>query len=171
MKKIIAILAVFATAFSLASCSVKNDKTTAELVSEQEAEYQQLIESMSQAEIEISENVIKNVKDIGKTQRNKQIVLKRPFAFGEHYRIYVFNRKGICEKVRDYYFYNRLDLFELNNKKQKENTGKKKIDSDKSARMVAFESVYHEEELNKFDQMYDLINEMVISNDGYEIIE
>ena len=31
MKKILAILAALATVFSLASCSVKNDKTTAEL--------------------------------------------------------------------------------------------------------------------------------------------
>ena len=171
MKKIIAILAVFATAFSLASCSVKNEKTTAELVSEQEEEYQQLIESMSQAELEVSEHVIKNVKDIGKTVKNKQIVLKMPYANGEHYQIYIFNRKGICEKVRDYYFYNSSDLFELNNEKQKEKTRKKKIDSDKDARMVAFESEYDIEGRNKYDQIYEFFNDEAFLNEGYEIIK
>ncbi|MBR5562219.1 MAG: hypothetical protein IKW12_03625 [Clostridia bacterium] len=171
IKKILAILAALTTVFSLASCSVKNDKTTEELVSEQEAEYEQLIESMSQAELEVSENVIKNIKDIGKTVKNKQIVLKTPYAHGERYRIYIFNKKGICEKVRDYCFFNSSELFELNNEKQKEKTQEKKIDSDKDARMVAFESEYDIEERNKFDQIYDYYNSDEGRAAGYEIIE
>ena len=171
MKKILAILAAFATALSLASCSVKTDKTTAELVSEQEAEYQQLIESLTQAELEVSENVIKNVKDIGKTVKNKQLVLKVDYANGERYQIYIFNRKGICEKVREYYFYNTAEIFEINNEKQKEKTRKKKIDSDKSARMIAFESDYDIEERNTFDQLYEYYDNEASVAQGFVIIK
>lgn len=171
MKKILAILAALTTVFSLASCSVKNDKTTAELVSEQEAEYQQIIESMTQAELEVSEKVIKNVKDIGKTVKNKQIVLKVAYANGERYQIYLFNRKGICEKVREYYFYNTAEIFEINNEKQKEKTRKKKIDSDKDARMIAFESEYDIEERNKFDQIYDFYDNEESIAQGFEIVK
>ncbi len=171
MKKIIAILAVFATAFTLASCSVKNDKTTAELVSEQEAEYQQLIESMSQAEAEVSENVIKNVEDIGKTQKNKQIVVKVASANSEHYQVFIFNRKGICQKIRDYYFYDTVDKFEIADEKQKETSRKKKVDSDKDARMIVLESDYEVEERNQFDQILELYKNEDSKAQGFEVIE
>lgn len=171
MKKIIAILAAFATALSLASCSVDNDKTAADYIAEQEAEYSQLIESLTQAEIERSEKMVKNIEDLGKTQKNKQIVVRVPYANGEHYQIFVFNRKGICEKVRDYYFYETDEMFERNNEKQKENVNKKKIDSDKTARMVAFEKDYDVEERNQFDQIYELYSGEEPKARGYEVIE
>lgn len=171
MKKIIAILAAFATALSLASCSVNNNKTTAELVSEQDAEYSQLIESLTQAEIERSEKMIKNIEDLGKTEKNKQIVVKVASANGEHYQIFVMNRKGICEKVRDYYFYDTAEKFEIANEKQKETSRKKKIDSDKTARMIAFESEYNIEERNQFDQILELYKNEDSKAQGFEVIE
>ncbi len=171
MKKIIAILAAFAAALSLASCSVDNDKIAADYIAEQEAEYSQLIESLTQAEIERSEKMVKNIDDLGKTQKNKQIVVRVPYAHGEHYQIFVFNRKGICEKVRDYYFYETVEMFERNNEKQKENLNKKKIDSDKTARMVAFEKDYDIEERNQFDQIYELYSSEEAKAQGYEVIE
>ncbi len=171
MKKIIAILAALATALSLASCSVKNDKTTAELVSEQEAEYSRIIESMSQAEIERSEKMVKNIEDLGKTQKNKQIVVKVAYPNGEHYQVFTFNRKGICQKIRDYYFYQTAEMFEIGNEKQKETTRRKKIDTDKTARMIAFESDYDVEERNKFDQIYELYKNEDSKAQGYEVIE
>lgn len=171
MKKIIAILAAFATALSLASCSVNNNKTTAELVSEQDAEYSRIIESMTQAEIERSEKMIKNIEDLGKTQKNKQIVVKVASANGEHYQIFVMNRKGICEKVRDYYFYDTAEKFEIANEKQKETSRMKKIDSDKTARMIAFESEYNIEERNQFDQILELYKNEDSKAQGFEVIE
>lgn len=171
MKKIIAILAAFATALSLASCSVNNNKTTAELVSEQEAEYQQLIESLSQAEIERSEKMVKNIEDLGKTQKNKQIVVKVAYPNGEHYQVFLFNRKGICQKVRDYYFYETVEMFEISNERQKETERKKKIDADKAARMIAFESEYEIEERNQFDQILELYKNEDSKIQGFEVIE
>lgn len=171
MKKIIAILAVFATALSLASCSVENDKTTAELVSEQDAEYSQLIESLSQAEVERSEKMVKNIEDLGKTQKNKQIVVKVAYPNGEHYQVFIFNRKGICQKVRDYYFYETAEMFEIGNERQKETVDKKKIDSDEAARMIAFESKYEIEERNQFDQILELYKNEDSKIQGFEVIE
>lgn len=171
MKKIIAILAAFATALSLASCSVNNNKTTAELVSEQDAEYQQLIESLSQAEIERSEKMVKNIEDLGKTEKNKQIVVKVAYPNGEHYQVFLFNRKGICQKVRDYYFYETVEMFEISNERQKETERKKKIDADKTARMIAFESEYEIEERNQFDQILELYKNEDSKIQGFEVIE
>lgn len=171
MKKIIAIIGAFAAVVSFASCSVKPTKTTAELVSEQEAEYQEIIESLTQAELEVSEKVVENVGEIGKTQKNKRLVIKMPYANGERYQIFIINRKGVCEKVEEYYFYNTAELFELNNEKQKEKTRKKKIASDKDARMIAYESDHDIEGRNTFDQLYDFYNTDNFKNAGYEIIE
>ena len=171
MKKVLAILAVFATALSLASCSPKTDKTTAELVSEQEAEYSRIAESYAQAEIERSEKVVKSIEDLGKTQKNKQIVVKVAYPNGEHYQVFVFNRKGICQKVRDYYFYQTVEMFEIGNEKQKESNRRKKIDSDKTARMIAFESEYDIEERNQFDQILELYKNEDSKAQGYEVIE
>ncbi len=171
MKKIIAIIAAFATALSLASCSVDNDKTAADYIAEQEAEYSQLIESLTQAEIERSEKMVKNIEDLGKTEKNKQIVVKVASANSEHYQVFLMNRKGICEKVRDYYFYESLEMFERNNERQKESGRQKKIDSDKTARMIAFESDYEIEERNKFDQIYELYKNDESKAQGFEVIE
>ena len=60
---------------------------------------------------------------------------------------------------------------ELNNEKQKEKTRKKKIDSDKDARMVAFESEYDIEGRNKYDQIYEFFNDEAFLNEGYETIK
>ena len=171
MKKIIAILTAFAAALSLASCSMKNDKTTADYLTEQAIEESQLIESLTQAEIERSEKMVKNIEDIGKTEKNKQIVVKVASANGEHYQIFVMNRKGICEKVRDYYFYDTAEKFEIANEKQKETSRKKKIDSDKTARMIAFESEYNIEERNQFDQILELYKNEDSKAQGFEVIE
>lgn len=171
MKKIFAILTALAAALSFASCSVKNNKTTADYLTEQAIEESRLIESLTQAEIERSEKMIKNIEDLGKTEKNKQIVVKVASANGEHYQIFVMNRKGICEKVRDYYFYDTAEKFEIANEKQKETSRKKKIDSDKTARMIAFESEYNIEERNQFDQILELYKNEDSKAQGFEVIE
>lgn len=171
MKKLIAIISVLAALVSFASCSVKNEKTAEELISEQDAEYSQLIESLTQAEIERSEKMVKNIDDIGKTEKNDQIVVKVAAANGEHYQVFLFNRKGICQKVRDYYFYDSIEMFEISNEKQKETTRKKKIDADKEARMIVFESEYDIEERNQFDQILELYKNEDSKAQGFEVIE
>lgn len=171
MKKLIAVLSILATVLSLAACSVESGKTTAELVSEAEAEKSQLVESSIQAEVEYSEQVVKSVDKMGKTEKNKQLVIKRPYANGEHYQVFVLDRKGICKTVIDYYYYNSVELFENNNQKQKEKTSRKKIDSDPASRMVAFEREYDVEERNTFDQLYEFFSDESFKEAGYIIIE
>lgn len=171
MKKIISILAAVAAIISLASCSFSGGKTAAERVSEVEAEMSQKIEQSIQEEIAVSEKLVKNVKDIGKTQKNKQLVVKVDYAHGEHYQVFVMTKKGICKKVIDYYFFNTAELFEQNNEKQKESTRQKKIDSDPEARMIAYESDYTIEERNQFDQLYELYSNEESKAQGFTVIE
>ena len=171
MRKIAAILLTFAALFSLAACSVDSGKTTAELVSEAEAERSMLVESSIQAEVERSEAVIKSVDKIGKTEKNKRLVIKRPYAHGERYQVYVMNKKGICKEIIDYYFYNTLELFERNSEKQKTDTGRKKIDSDRATRMVAFKRDFDMGEDITFEVLYDRFAKGVEAGSGIIIIE
>lgn len=171
MRKIMALLLTFAALFSLAACSVDSGKTAAELVSEAEAEQSMLIESSIQAEVDRLEEMDESVDGIGKTQKNKQIVVKLPYANGEHYQVYVMNKKGICKEVLDYYYYNTLELFERNNEKQKEDLRKKKFDSDPVTRMVAFKSDYDVGEDVTFDQLYDRFVQVIETGSKMTIIE
>ncbi len=171
MKKIISVLAALAAVFSLASCSVNGGQTTAERVSEIEIEMSQMVEESIQAETKRAEKIVKTVKDIGKTKKNEQLVVKVDYANGEHYQVFVMNKKGICQKVNDYYFYDTLELFNINNEKQKEKTRMKKIDSDPETRMIAYESDYTIEERNKFDQLYELYSNEESKAQGFTVIE
>lgn len=171
MKKIISILVALSAVLSLVSCSVDSGKTTAEKLSEAEVERSRLVEESIQAEVERSEEVADSVDKIGKTQKNKRIVVSVPFAYGKQYQVYVINRKGICDEVLNYYYYDSVDLFELNNEKQKEETLQKKIDSDASTRMIVFKSEYNNERRNRFDSLYEMFSGENFVKEGYVIIE
>lgn len=171
MRKIMALLLTFAALFSLAACSVDSGKTTAELVSEAEAEQSMLVESSIQAEVERSEEMVESIDKIGKTEKNKQLVIKRPYAHGERYQVYVMNKKGICKEVIDYYFYNTSEMFERNNEKQKSETSKKKIDSDPATRMVVFKTDYDVGEDVTFEMLYDRFAQGITDGSDIVIIE
>ncbi|MBQ2842263.1 MAG: hypothetical protein IJE72_04435 [Clostridia bacterium] len=155
MKKILAVLAAFATLFSLASCKVENNKTTAEKVSEAEMEQSMLVESSIMAETVREEKMVRSIEDIGKTQKGKQVVIKINAADYEHYRVYPVNKKGVCKKEIDYYFFDSIDAYNIKSKKPKVETRQKLIDADPEARMVVFESKYEEDALITFDQLYE----------------
>lgn len=167
MKKILAILAVFASLFSFASCKMQNNKTTAELVSEAEAEQSMLIESSIQAETLREEKLVKNIDDIGKSEKKKQLVLKRD---DDHYQVFVMNKKNICTKVIDYYFYESAETYNM--KALAKDTGRQKlIDKDDEARMLAYESDYNIEERNTYDQIYEFFSDPGYAEVGIVIVE
>lgn len=167
IKKILAILAALATVFSLASCSVKNDKTTEELVSEQEAEYEQLIESMTQAEIERSEKINKSVNKFGKTEKGKRIVVELPYAHGKEYRVFEMDKNQECKYTINYYFFDNNEIFELN-KKSKDKT---KYDVDNETKMVAYKSEYESSMYRTYDELYDFYTSDAAIQNNYIVIE
>lgn len=171
MKKILAVIAAFATVISLASCKMESNKTTAERVSEAEAERSQAIEASIQAETKRFEKIDENIDYIGKTEKNKQIVIERVGIDCQHYQVYVFNRKGICNKLIDYYFYDSIEAFNIRNEDSKEKTRQKKIKSDPEARMVAFESDYDVEERNTYEQLYDHFVDATFEEDAVRMVK
>ena len=167
MKKILAILAVFASLFSLASCKMQNNKTTAELVSEAEAEQSMLIESSIQAETLREEKLVKNVDDIGKSEKKKQLVLKRD---DDHYQVYVMNKKNICTKVLDYYFFETAESYNMKALDKKIGS-KKLVEKDDEARMLVYEKDYDIEERNTYDQLYEYFSDPGYAEVGIVIVE
>lgn len=167
MKKILAILAAFAAVLSLASCKVQNNKTTAELVSEAELEQSQLVESSIQAETQREEKIVENVGDIGKSEKKKQLVLKRG---DDHYQVFVMNKKNICTKVRDYYFFDSIEGYNIK-ASDKEKGRQKLVDKDPESRMLVYESDYEIEERNTYDQIYEFFSDPAYAEVGIIIVE
>lgn len=167
MKKILAIIAVLATVLSLASCKMKNNKTTAELVSEAEIEQSMLVESSIQAETQRVEKIDENVDKIGKSQKKKQLVLKRG---DDHYQVFVMNKKNICTKVHDYYFFESIEGYNI--KASDKTKGRQKlIDKDPESRMLVYESDYDIEERNTYDQIYEFFSDPRYAEVGIVIVE
>ena len=167
MKKILAILAAMATAFSLVSCKMQNNKTTAELVSEAEAKQSMLIESSIQAETVREEKVVENIDIIGKSEKKKQLVLQRD---EDHYQVFVMNKKNICTKRRDYYFFESLESYNI----KADDVGTKNskiVEKDPVARMVVYESDFEPEDRQTYDELYEFFSDPAYAEVGIFIIE
>lgn len=167
MKKILAVIAAVAAVLSLASCKVQNNKTTAELVSEAEIEQSMLVESSIQAETQREEKIIENVGDIGKSKKKEQLVLKRG---DDHYQVFVMNKKNICTKVLDYYFFESVEAYNI--KVNDKSKGRQKlVDKDPESRMLVYESDYDIEERNTYDQIYEFFSDPAYAEVGIVIVE
>lgn len=168
MKKILAILAAFATLFSLAACKMQSNKTTAERVSDAEAEYSMLVASSIQAETERAEKIVKSIEDIGKSQKGKQLVLQR----GEdHYQVYVMNKKSICTKVIDYYFFDNIEAYNIKSNDPKKSGNAKRIIDDPEARMIAYEKDFQAGEIDTYDEIYEMFSDPGYAERGIYIVE
>ncbi len=165
MKKIIAILTAFAAALSLASCSMKNDKTTADYLTEQAIEESQLIESLTQAAIEHSQKVNKAVDKLGKTEKGKRLVIEVPYAHGKEYRVFEMDKNQECKYTINYFFYDDEEVFMIN----KENDDK--YDVDKDLKMVAYKNDYESFSHKTYDDLYELYSSDSAIQDGYVIIK
>lgn len=168
MKKILAILSVFATIFTLASCKMQSDKTTAERVSEAEVERSMLIESSIQAETLREEKIIKSIEDIGKSKKGKQLVLKRD---EDHYQVFVMNKKNVCTKIVDYYFFDDIEAYNLKSNEPKKTGSRKRIIDDPEARLIAYEKDYDTDERNTYDEIYEFFSDPAYAEVGIIIVE
>ena len=91
MKKILALIAVAATLFSLSACKI-NGKMTAE---ERESSR---VEQSLKVEREYIEGVNETVEDeIGKTVKGKRLVVRADVPTGYKYTVYEFDRKQMIK--------------------------------------------------------------------------
>lgn len=170
MKKIIAIIAVFAVLFSLSACKMKQkDLSDDEIQSYLSAEESKQVEQSLKVERDYIEGVDEQVDDkIGKTKKNKKLVVEVSTTAGYEYIVFEFSGKGILKKKLSYYFYNDVETYRF----VAEHGGgsdKEIVDTDDKARMVVYN--YKNLPEKDYDGLYETYSLDTAAEMGYRIIE
>ncbi len=164
MKKILALIAVAATLFSLSACKINGNMTAEERESSR-------VEQSLKVEREYIEGVNETVDDeIGKTIKGKRLVIKGGTALGYEYTVFVFDKK---EKLKDEYSYQFFDLsvnYEATLEIKETGHGKQ-IDHDKKSRMVVYKKDSKDLAEDTFDSLYKAYSNPQVIELGYTIIE
>lgn len=165
MKKILALIAIAATLFSLSACKLGGKKMTAA-----ERESSRVEESLK-VEREYIEGVNETVEDeIGKTKKGERLVIKGSTALGYEYTVYVFDKK---EKLKEEYSYQFFDLpvnYEATLEIKETGHGKQ-VDHDEKSRMVVYKKASKDLAEDTFDSLYEVYSNPQLTELGYTIIE
>ncbi len=168
MKKLIALIAVFAAALSLSACTV--NMTPEEKQAYYAAEESKRVAASIQAENDYIDGVNKHSEEtIGKTIKDKRLVIKDFFTLGYEYRVFEFNKKGDITHHYLYKFYDEIENYEVQLEIDKSSTSKKIIDKDPKARMIVYE--IKETAPQTFDEIYQAYSDPAIIERGYSIVE
>lgn len=178
MKKIISLLLILAALVSFAACKVKPSEKETEPFSPdefqsqldaQQAERQSQIEASIQEQSEIQEEIDEYIAKVGKTKKNKELVLKTEFALGRKYQKYFFDKKGNVEYRYDYFFFDSKDNYEATIQESKDDKHSKVVEKDKDLNMV----VVKESKIgaSTFDKMYEAYKQPEVIDLGYSIVE
>ena len=76
MEKVIAVLIVAASLLSLTACKMKKEMSNEEFQASLAADESKRVAESIKVEEEYSEGIAENVEEIGKTVKNKRLVLK-----------------------------------------------------------------------------------------------
>lgn len=136
MKKIFAVLLLCAIAVSLSACHSKKNMTDDEYSDYVAAEQSKRVAESIEAEEKISEGFAKVTDDVGKTIKNKKLVIYKDDGFTKMYRVIMMDKDGQGDYMVSYYFAPTKDAYNqlLQSGKEDKNIYKK----DASSRMVAF---------------------------------
>ncbi|MBQ8764082.1 MAG: hypothetical protein IJZ07_08260 [Clostridia bacterium] len=168
MKKLIAVIAVFAAVLSLSACKTFN-MTPEEKQEYYAAEESKKVAASIQAENDYIEGVNKHSEEtIGKTIKDKKIVIKNFFTLGYEYRVYEFNKKGDISHHYLYKFYDEVENYNVE-LEIGPSSSKKIVDKDPKARMIVYE--IKETAPQTFDEIYEAYSNPRIIEHGYSIIE
>ena len=170
MKKIIALITLLATVLSLSACKLNKDLSPEEKMSKYAAEESKMVAESIQAENDYIDGVDDYFEnEIGKTVKDKRIVIKAETTFGYKYLVFTFNKKGNMVKRLSYEFYDNIDNYEVQKDIKNPYGGKHLVDTDDKARMVVYE--YDEMWDQTFDQIYTDYSKTDIIDLGYSIVE
>ncbi|MBQ6266452.1 MAG: hypothetical protein IJK64_01615 [Clostridia bacterium] len=110
LKRLLALFAALATVLALSACHVKNQG--GEILSDDEilASQEAVASSQEAASIAVESAVAVEMndivkKEIGKTEKNKQVVLMRTRDYLTEYWVFIMDRKGVCQYTMSYQFY------------------------------------------------------------------
>jgi len=113
MKRIFFIISALAVVSSLAACAPTSTMTPEEQMSYFNAKEQERIEASNKIEEEILEEM-ENVDDeIGKTEKNKKVVLERVSETGTTKKVIYMDKKGKVDHIMIYQFFKETDQYEL----------------------------------------------------------
>lgn len=170
MKKIIAILAVLATLFSLSACKPNRKELTPDEVQQSvAAEQSRRVEESLQAERDYHEGIDEQVdEEIGKTKKGERLVVKATSITGTEYIVFEFKKDKTVKKKLGYLFYDNIENYEMI-LKNGGGSSRKVIDNDDKARMIVFS--YQKFSESDFDSLYKTYSSESSAEMGYTIIE
>lgn len=163
MKKILALIAVAATLFSLSACKM-NGKMTAE-----ERESSRVEESLK-VEREYISGVNETVEDeIGITKKGERLVVKTDTPLGYEYFVFEFDKKENIKTRYTYQFFDLVVNYESTLEIKETGYGKQ-VDHDNAKRMVVYKDTDYAEG-ETFDSLYEVYSREQVIDLGYTIIE
>ncbi len=135
MKRIIAALIILATVLALASCSFK-ELTPEEKMSSVAAEESKRAEERSSVEAAIEVGKKDILDEIGKSKKDKKLVVVKYEENFTEYRVIVMDKNGFGDYMEKYIFYN---IEQYKSSKNQESFGADElVDRDDDLRMLKF---------------------------------
>ena len=179
VKKIVSLLLAVAAVASLSACKVKTetpqetdpvnyDEFQAQ-VDAYESEVQAQVEASIQAQEEINEEIDKYIAKVGKTKKNKELVMERGTPTGREFQKYVFDKKGNTDYRLDYFFFDTKDNYEATIQEAKDNKNKKVVEKDADMKLVVVKRTNIVE--GTFDELYESFSSDAFKDLGYTVIE
>lgn len=178
MKKIIAVLLVLAAVVSLAACKVNTTPEETEpfspdefqsQVNAQQSVYQSQVEASIQAQSEIQEEIDEYIAKVGKTKKNKELVMELGSPLGRKFQKYVFDRKGNTDYRLDYFFFDSIENYEATIAEANDDKNSKVVEKDKDMKLVVVKETKIVE--STFDELYDSFTRQEFVDLGYTVIE
>ncbi len=168
MKKIIAILAVFAALLSLSACKV--NMTAEEKQAKEQAEISKNAAASIKAEEDFSEGYDKEVDKLGKTEKGKRLVVKEPSSYYAKYLVLEFGKKEGLKNKLSYRFFPDAESYDIA-VEGGDGIRRKLVEKDDKARMVVFEIELSDTDKADFDFYYGLYASEASVEAGYEIVK
>lgn len=176
MKKVIAVLCVFATLFALASCKKKElteEERLASLHASQEQnriEMSKRVEASIRHEVEIQSDKKDTLDSLGKTEKNKRIVF---LSSGQHegmkegYEVILFDGNGKYKSWTQYIYFPSTESFDRAISDIKSEGNFAYESSDASLRLIVYRYTNDKYLKNEtYDAMYQRVKDF-----GYTVVE
>lgn len=176
MKKLSAVLCIFATLFALASCKPKElspEEASASVEaarSEARAEYSQKIEASIKHEEKIYQEKQDTLDSLGKTEKDKRIVFVSDGQYAgmkEGFEVIKFDGKGKFESWIRYIYYPTTESFERAISDVKDGNKFAYETSDASMRVIVYR--YTNEQYLKNEAYDDMLQR--VRDFGYTVVE
>ncbi len=179
MKKIISVILAVAALLTLAACKVKpseNKETDPYSPEDFQAQVSQLQAERASEQAEqqkeqdkINEEIDEYIAKIGKTKKNKELVLEVSVSRGREYQKYVYNKKGEIDHRLSYYFYDKAEYYNSRIAVAENDKSCKIVEKDKKTLMVVVK--YTDITSFPYDQLYETYCKPEVIDLGYKIVE